>query len=135
MVSRKSEVFRKCSFSFTLSREHVHVRVVLADTHPASPGRRPIQGSIQTVGLSCNCAEDYRPEATWSPLSRGHSGTSLVVQWLRILQCLQGVQVRSPVRELRSSIQHGVGKKEGGGATANSAGTQRGLALLFQAAQ
>ena len=44
MVSRKSEVFRKCSFSFTLSREHVHVRVVLADAAPPlppHPGQRP----------------------------------------------------------------------------------------------
>ena len=44
MVSRKSEVFRKCSFSFTLSREHVHVRVVLADTAPPlppHPGQHP----------------------------------------------------------------------------------------------
>ena len=39
-------------------------------------------------------------------------GTSLVVQWLRLLLPLQWVWVRSLVRELRSCMPHGVAKKK-----------------------
>ena len=35
-------------------------------------------------------------------VKRGRLGTSLVVQWLRILLAVQGTQVQSFVRELRS---------------------------------
>ena len=35
------------------------------------------------------------------------SGTSLVVQWLRLCLPMQGVQVQSVVEELRSRVPHG----------------------------
>ena len=36
-----------------------------------------------------------------------NSGTSLVVQWLRLHLLMQGVRVRSLVGELRSHVPHG----------------------------
>ena len=38
---------------------------------------------------------------------KGNEGTSLVVQWLRIHLPVQGMQVPSLVRELRSHMQWG----------------------------
>ena len=38
-------------------------------------------------------------------------GASLVVKWLRLLLPMQGVQVRSLVRELRSHMPHGQEKQ------------------------
>ena len=39
------------------------------------------------------------------PIIKEISGTSLVVQWLRIYLATQGTWVRSPVSELRSHMQ------------------------------
>ena len=40
-------------------------------------------------------------------IKMGRQGTSHVVQWLRLHLPMQGVQVRSPVRELRTDMPHG----------------------------
>ena len=45
-----------------------------------------------------------------SQASRASTGTSLVVQWLKILLPMQGTQVLSLVKELRSYMSHGMAK-------------------------
>ena len=40
-------------------------------------------------------------------IKMGRQGASHMVQWLRLHLPMQGVQVQSPVRELRTDMPHG----------------------------
>ena len=48
----------------------------------------------------------------WQPCGLGVSGTSLVVQWLRLCLLMQGVGVQSLVEELRSHRPLGMAKEK-----------------------
>lgn len=60
MVSRKSVVFRKCSFSFTLQREH----------HSHQGRLQALPGNSLSLGIrtAISCHPGYRPEASYRPL-------------------------------------------------------------------
>ena len=67
-----------------------------------------------------------------SQASRASTGTSLVVQWLKILLPMQGTQVLSLVKELRSYMSHGMAKlkkkkKKNPAANARNRGSVPGL--------
>lgn len=75
MVSRKSEVFRKCSFSFTLPREH---RSHEERLQPGPPRAEPEPGHLSGRPPRSEAADSPPPKGH-SEFSRGWPGSGLLV--------------------------------------------------------